>query len=82
MSGGSYFFGRGKTSEERVDLRKYADDDDTTVLDTLALDEALRKSKERMDRVAEKAERLKRTLRRPDSYPQIEAVFAGKQKVG
>jgi tRNA(Phe) wybutosine-synthesizing methylase Tyw3 len=81
MSGGGYIFGRGKTAEERVDLRKHEEDDDTSVLDE-KLNQALRQSKERMDRVAQKAEQLKRTLRRPNSYPQIEAAFAGKQKVG
>jgi tRNA(Phe) wybutosine-synthesizing methylase Tyw3 len=81
MSGGGYIFGRGKAAEERVDLRKHEEDDDTSVLDE-KLNQALRQSKERMDRVAQKAEQLKRTLRRPHSYPQIEAAFAGKQKVG
>jgi hypothetical protein len=40
------------------------------------LDEAIARSKARMDRVADKAELLKRALRRPNSYPPVAMMFA------
>lgn len=75
---GRYFSPGGK--EERVDLRKLEKDDDTSALDA-ELEQALARSKARMDRVAAKAGQLERVLRRPNSYPKIEAALA-KKKVG
>lgn len=74
---GRYFIGRDEEREERVDLRRLERDDDTSALDA-ELERALARSKERMDRVGAKADQLKRALRRPNSYPQIEAAFAKK----
>lgn len=79
MSGG-YRVGRDGIVEDRVDLRQYEKDDDTSRLDA-ELEKAMRLSKANMDRVAAKADQLRRELRRPESYPQIRAVLA-KEKVG
>lgn len=77
MSSG-YRFGRDGVAEDRVDLRT-ADDEEASALDEL--ERALRRSKENMDRVVAKADRLRRELRRPDSYPQIRAALT-KEKLG
>jgi hypothetical protein len=78
MSSG-YRLGRDAAVEDRVDLRA-SEGDETSALD-VELERALRRSKENMDRVVAKADRLRRELRRPDSYPQIRAALT-KEKLG